>query len=215
MTIEVCNDGKCGGCAHCIEAQSQYYLEKTEEKLKCAEQRIEELKEREQELIGKCIKKNTEYQVLLKMAKTYRDAQIKNPLARSESIALYWMNRALDLNNRVASAERREQGIRNEAEVYRNDHMKLIDWLCENGFGESCGNVADDVLNLANLYLKKIGLLKEFNDSMANELQDIVREAGKVLLHRGWKSKEYEHGVALKGQLNEIDAKIAEIKKCR
>ena len=221
MKVEICNDGRCGGCSECCYGQARYYLDLSETELKStkdelsvAQQRIKELEEREQELIAKCIQKNSEYQIALRMAQTYKEAaRLKNRLNENQTNALYWMNKALDLQNKLTRAQQSEQGIRIEAEVYRNDHFKLVEWLCDKGFGESCGNTADDVLELSNLYLEKIRVLGEFNDAMANELQDVFKLAGSVLAYRGWKSKNLDKGLDLRTQLILLDNQISQKKK--
>lgn len=108
MKVDVCDDGRCGGCTECCYGQARYYLDLAEERAKKAEQRVKELEEREQELVAKCIQKNSEYQIMLNMAQTYKDAQIKNPLNQSQSLALYWMNKALNLQNLLVRAQESE-----------------------------------------------------------------------------------------------------------
>lgn len=225
MKADVCNaysdNERCGGCLDCLLMQAEHAAglqasraQKAEDRIAAADQRIKELEEREQELIAKCIQKNSEYQVVLRMAQTYKEAaRLKNRLNENQTNALYWMNKALDLNNQLTRAQQSEQGIRNEAQGYRDDHLKLVDWLCDNGFGDSCGNPADDVLDLATLYLAKIKILTQFNDAMASELSDVCKVAGNVLVYRGWKSKQYEKGLELRTDLITIDNQISQKKK--
>ena len=131
MKVEICNDGKCGGCPQCLLEQARYYLDSEVNKNELLKEELSALqkqsKEREEELVAKCIQKNSEYQIMLNMAQTYKDALIKNPLMQSQSLALYWMNKALNLQNLLTRAQQSEQGIRNEAQGYRDDHLKLVD----------------------------------------------------------------------------------------
>jgi len=132
------------------------------------------------ELVTKCIQKNSEYQVALKMAQTYKDAAIGNSLMRSESLSLYWMNKAINLQEQLTRAQRSEKGIREEAKSYRDDYVKMVNWLCDNGFGDNYGNPTDDAIQLLNLAKekdftlvaakKKILSLAEYATWMGNEM---------------------------------------------
>lgn len=91
-------------------------------------------------------------------------------------------------------AERAEEGIKREALGYLKDHMKLNNWLCDNGFGESCGNSAETVLKVLELSLEKL-------DVQENYIQASVR-AGQQF------AQDYSR------DMRKLDAQVEELKKC-
>lgn len=91
-------------------------------------------------------------------------------------------------------AERAEEGIKHEALGYLKDHMKLNDWLCDNGFGNSCANAADTVLKVLELSLEKL-------DTQENYIQASVRMGQQF-------AQDYHRDM---GKLN---AEVEELKKC-
>jgi len=118
---------KCGGCLQCRLEQSHYVEGKQAERANKAEVELKKAKIvgsdicakhvgnlihecpycKIEELTTKCIQKNSEYQMAINMAKTYKEAlEIKNPLNQNESFALYWMNRGIDVVQTMNKCEK-------------------------------------------------------------------------------------------------------------
>jgi len=116
----------------------------------------------------------------------------------------------IEATSRADKAERSEKGIRNEAEGYRKDHMKLVNWLVDNGFGESCGNAASDVVKLLNLAKEKVRAQEEYSMLLNDELKETVVAA----FRDGCRSTRYAEGKAIRAKIREIDKQIEEINKC-
>ena len=116
----------------------------------------------------------------------------------------------IEANSRADKAERSERGIRAEAESYRKDHWKLVGWMVENGFGESCGNPASDAIKLLNLAKEKVMVLEEYIMLLNDELDETV----VVAFRDGWRSTRHNEGRAIRTKIREIDKKIEEINKC-
>lgn len=116
MQTDICgawsDNERCGGCLECQLMQAEYATGKHAERANKAEAEVKRLEKREQELVASCIQKNSQYQVMLRMAQTFQDALKKNPLQQSESLALYWMNLALDLNSENKK-DAKDQALRN------------------------------------------------------------------------------------------------------
>lgn len=68
-------------------------------------------------------------------------------------------------------------------------------------------------MELANLYLEKIEVLKKFGDILADESKEIATLAEKVIEYRGWKSAYYDKAVEFRSELIQIDNKISQKKK--
>lgn len=56
------------------------------------------------------------------------------------------------LESELEKANRLIKGIKKEAQGYRDDHMKCVNWLCENGYGHITENPVDFIINLLDLH---------------------------------------------------------------
>lgn len=115
-----------------------------------------------------------------------------------------------EANAAKEKAERLTQGIKREARGYRNDHLKAVNWLCDNGFGESCGNPTEDIIKL-------LGLARAKNLSQAEYISECQAELNEVIGYaacHGWKSTRYEIGKKLREEIGIISAAEEALKKC-
>lgn len=98
---------------------------------------------------------------------------------KNQVSALHAQNEANELKHNRAI-----RGIKIEADGYLKDHMKMVNWLCDNGFGESCRNPADTVLDILELSLEKLDVQENYiqaSVSMGQRFaQDYSRDMRKL-----------------------------------
>lgn len=93
-----------------------------------------------------------------------------------------------------ANAERAENGIKQEALGYLKGHMKLVDWLCDNGFGNSCADSADTVLKVLELSLEKLDLQENYIQASVSAGQQFAQDYNR--------------------DMRKLDSQVEGLKKC-
>jgi hypothetical protein len=109
------------------------------------------------------------------------------------------MNPATTPESVEERCERLINGIKNEAQGYRDDHMKCVNWLCDNGQGNSIGNPTDEVIarlnttkDALNNLMKRIyhatytGSWNEVNEAMKDAttyLEEFEKSREKAIEH--------------------------------